>query len=718
MNRNKSKDAVNILLMATLCCSLPLQADSLADSVNKDPVNQQEQKAEPIPVIEIIGQPGEPSLLDFGGNQIPLTLQQIVSLPGSGDDPLNALDNLPGINRSGDGVTMHGSSTTDNKIQVDQLSVPFLYHFGNALSLVNKDILASYDVYPSGFGALFGNRLGGVIDIRLRDPIDDGETHQRLHLGTFDASYFIEDSLTERDSAYLSIRRSHLDLLLSGGSAQDVAFIQFPRFVDAVARWRHRLDNGEVNTTFIASTDDLIFELGEQAVDADKAAIGRFETSRSFVTLGSQYRSSLSDRLSQKTTLKWLRADNELKIGQQQAGDPNPGEPYHFDYSVNEAELNPVISWVPNRYHEIQLGLEAIQGRATLSGYISAPPNERDDPGDTLTSATKYTLNENLDYSANGLSVSYDRVWSTRLSSTLGLRAEDFRLYDRQITAPVSPRLSLSYRVNNDLKLTASYGIYYQAPQGFEMLESLGNPQLDYQQAEHRTLGLHYQLNPGWSALMTVYHKPMQDLVVETDDALRYNNNGSGEARGFDLFIKRAASQRRVDWLSYTYAQSDRVNHNSGLSRPFDGDQAHTLIWVHQQPFRDNWSAWQWGFKLKLHSGQPYTRVIAREAAALDSATDCGGDGSAPGCYWSPVYEAQNSSRLPGYFNIDLSMNKTVKNSRRHYDLKLELMNASELLYQNISDYDYGDEYQNIDNPKKVSASFGLLPAASFTLYF
>lgn len=698
------------LIIITSICSALLSIQAAAQTL--------QDTQDEIPEVEVTGQTLQESVLQNEQNQFSLSAEEVINMPGTGDDPLRALDNLPGINQSGDGVYMHGSSTTDNKLLIDNLSVPYLYHFGDTLSLVNKDILSGFDVYPSGFDASYGNQLGGVIDIELRDPVRDGKTHQRLHLGTFDASYFIEGEMGENDSGYFSLRRSHLDLLLTGSSFDDVDFIQFPKFIDAVGRWRHELENGEINTTLITSKDELVFDLGEEAVEDDKAAIGRLEAKQSFVSFGSQYSAEINQSLYQQTTLKYIDSRSEVKIGQQQATDPDPGEPYNFDFALKEVEFNPVLFWYLNETDELQVGLEIIDGSARLSGYISAPPNERDDPSDNLTRSEKFELDENLNYTANGVFASYLKQWNKQFSSTFSIRHEKFKLYDRNIEAPLSPRLSVSHALNEDIKITASYGIYYQAPQGFELSESLGNPALEYQRAEHRTLGLHAQLNENWSGQFSLYHKPMKDLVVETDDGTNYNNNGTGVARGFDLFIKRVPEFGKLDWISYTYAESDRVNHNNGLSRPFDGDQTHTLVWVHQQLFSGNWSQWQWGFKLKTNTGKPFTRVIDREALTLDPGTDCNGDGNAQNCYWSPVYEEQNSSRLPAHFNIDLSMNKTVENSQRKYDIKLELINASALFYENIGDYEYGDDYEHIDNPKKVSSSFGFLPAASFTLYF
>ncbi len=707
---NTFKEMLQFKKLFLSICILTISTQGIAETVDDEQTD--------VPEVEVIGRTIKDSVMQNEQNQFSLSAEEVINMPGTGDDPLSALDNIPGINQAGAGVYMHGSSTTDNRLLIDNLTVPYLYHYGDSLSLVSKDILSGFDVYPSGFNASYGNRLGGVIDVELRDPLKDGRTHHRLHVGTFDASYFIEGEMGDNDSGYFSIRRSHLDLLLSGTSFEDVDLIQFPRFVDSVGRWRHELENGEINTTLIASTDELIFDLGDKAVEDDKAAIGRLEAKQSFISFGSQYSAEINESLFQATTLKYINSRSELKIGQQQATDPNPGEPYNFDFELKEIGLNPVLFWYLNNTDEVKIGAELTNGKAELTGYISAPPDERDNPSDNLTNSEKFELNENIDYSGSALFLSYEKHWNNYFSSTFSIRHESIKLYDKDIIAPLSPRLSISHEVTDDLKITASYGIYYQSPQGFELSESLGNPDLEYQRAEHRTVGFHSQLNENWSMQFSVYQKPMTDLVADTEDGSNYNNNGTGEARGFDLYIKRVPEIGRLDWISYTYAESDRINHNNGLSRPFDGDQTHTLVWVHQQPFSGMWSDWQWGFKFKTHTGQPYTRVIDREALTLDPDTICDNDGGAENCYWSPIYEKQNNSRLPAYFNIDLSMNKSVENNRRKYDIKLELINASALIYENIGDYDYGDDYEFIDDPKKVSSSFGFLPAASFTYYF
>lgn len=668
--------------------------------------------------IEIIGRQPKASVLQQQPNQIQLSAEEVKDLPGTADDPLRALDNLPGVSQASGGVYLRGSSTTDNQLLVDDLPVPYLYHFGDTLSLINKEMLSGYDVYPSNFAAPFQNRIGGVIDVQLRAPRQLDKPDQRAHIGTYDAGYFVEGELGERDSGYFSARRSHIDLLLSGVKQDDITFVQFPKFLDSLARWRHDLDNGEITTTFIATEDKLEVDLGPAAVDADKAALGRLSSSQSFYTLGSQYRSDLNDDWSQQSTLSYTSAHSDLKVGTQQAGDPNPGQPYFFDLNSTELSLTPRFYWFADDATEWQFGGELGHGSVAVSGYISSPPDERDGPEQTLTDAQKFSIDERVSFDYIGFYVQQFHQWNDKLSSELGLRAETFDLYGQDYTAPLSPRATLNYQYNPKLKLNLSYGIYYQSPQGFELTRSLGNPNLDYQRAAHQAVGFQYQLNRDWSAQFAVYRKPMTQLVSETTTAERYNNNGSGAAKGFDLFIKRRPSAQRQDWIGYTWADSTRTNHNTGLTRPFDGDQRHTINWVHQEPMTGGWSAWKWGWKVKAHSGAPFTPVTAREAKSLDPKVNCNGSGDTPDCYWSPIYAPQNSDRLPAYFSVDLGMSKRVKTASKNMELKFELLNASELLYQNIGGYDYGDDYENINNPKKISSGFGLLPAASATFYF
>jgi len=668
--------------------------------------------------VAIQGRSPTASVLQSEPNQIELSAQEVNDLPGTADDPLRAIDNLPGANQASGGVYLRGSSTNDNTLLIDELSVPYLYHFGDTLSLINKEILSGFDVYPSSFAARYPNRLGGVIDVQLRDPRALAVSEQRVHIGTYDAGYFVEGALSDKDSAYFSIRRSHIDLLLSGSSADDITFVQFPKFIDSVSRWQRKLDNGEITTTLIASDDDLEIDLGSDAVNEDKAAIGRLSSSQGFVTLGSQYRSDLNDDWSQDTTISLSRSHNDLKIGQQQATDPNPGQPYFFDLSATERLLKSNLYGFVNDNEEWQFGAEAGEGKVNVKGYISSPPDERDGPADTLTESDKFQLDESIRFHSWALYAHQYRQWRAGWSTEVGVRAESFRLYGQDYNAPLSPRVTVNYEWRPGLKFNASYGVYYQSPQGFELSRSLGNPQLDYQRAEHQTLGLQYQWNSDWSAQLAWYRKPMSHLVVETETAERYNNNGIGEARGIDVFIKRRPEGNRQDWLGYTYADSTRTNNNTGLSRPFDGDQQQTLKWVHQRPMSASWSAWKWGWKLKMHSGAPFTPVVGREAKSLQPGVDCLADGDAANCYWSPIYADQNSDRLPAYFSVDLAMSKRVQQGNQNHEYKLELLNASELFYSNVGGYDYGDDFEHIDKPKKISSSFGVLPAASATFYF
>lgn len=47
-----------------------------------------------------------------------------------------------------------------------------------------------------------------------------------------------------------------------------------------------------------------------------------------------------------------------------------------------------------------------------------------------------------------------------------------------------------------------------------------------------------------------------------------------------DVLIKREYADRKMEWLSYSYARSTRRNDATGDERDFSGDQPHTLAVV------------------------------------------------------------------------------------------------------------------------------------------
>ncbi|WP_040727231.1 TonB-dependent siderophore receptor [Thiomicrorhabdus sp. Kp2] len=634
--------------------------------------------------------------LDTAASEIILSKQEISKVAGTQGDPLKALSTLPGVvnaySSSGSGLSkgfyIRGSDSSENAIWIDDLPVGYAFHLGGLYSIVNPDLMTGFDTYLGGFGVEYGDKLGGAINITTKSPRTD-KTQQSVQLGFYDSSYQIEGALSEKSSGYFAIRRSYFDLLMpSTGSLgnSNINYTQFPQFWDMQAKWRYRLTDGFVDVSVISSEDQLTLNVDNRGdILKDPAIAGLLGGQDSFSTYAIKWQQSLNQNWQQKIRLGLLSTKSNRFIGTQLDSDPNPGKPYNKDVTGQNWFLLPQWEYLGSADYLIKAGVDAYSYAYDVSGYWYQACQEG--VADcNLTRLNKAVLNETINGTEASPYIEYQTDLSENLALTFGLRNSNVTIENNDFNA-VSPRMSLEYHWSDDLILNANWGKFVQKPDFSQLTTALGNPNLALTEAEHRILGLKYKVSDLWSLQAEVYQKPMINLIT-TSLTDNYANTAKGEAKGFDLFLKRNYVNGASGWLSYGYSDSKRTDLPGGESRPFDGDQTHTLSAVWSQPMTGSWNKWHWGIKANASTGQPYTKVISRHTELLpDGVTS----------YWVPDYETVNSSRLPFYFRADFSMERDWKYRGIDLTTRFELININALFRQNVVGYLYNSDYSQVE---------------------
>lgn len=132
-----------------------------------------------------------------------------------------------------------------------------------------------------------------------------------------------------------------------------------------------------------------------------------------------------------------------------------------------------------------------------------------------------------------------------------GLRVETF-----SNSVSILPRISTAYKLTKSSQVSAAWGIYKQ---DYDK-EILLNTQ-EIKQATSQHAVLNYQIDKNKRVFRTeVFHKSYSDLPVTTaDETTLIKSNGSGYARGIDLFWRDKTSFRNFDyWVSYSFIDSER----------------------------------------------------------------------------------------------------------------------------------------------------------------
>lgn len=640
--------------------------------------------------------------LEENTSRVSLTEQELSNTPGSQGDPLKAITALPGIiatSESSSSVYMRGSNDNENIVWVNRAPVGYLYHFGGFHSTINASLIEDINIFLAGFPVEYGDALGGVIDVKLRNPKND-RTHYRFDISTITTSLLAEGPVAEAggDSFYVAARRSYIDWLFSPDEFNDSfeddedenpdQITLVPRFYDTQLLYHQQLDKGHIDYYMFTAGDELEADIRDSAL-SDPQLAGRLSEKQAYHTTGLTWQQLWSPGLSHTMTLAYYHNETEVSLGSDDSG-----EPFYADVQSDTLLWQPELSWQLDAANRLNLGIAASYSEAPVNLYLSRLPDEND-PDFDFTSQTKYRIDTVLRAHSYSPYVKYRRQWSDRLTTSLGLRYSDISITGGFSAEEFSPRASLEYQLNPATLLTAAWGRYVQVPQPTEIIEQYGNPGLLVARAEHRVLGLEYRFNPLYSIKTELYHKPMTDLVVPIDTQLppdNFSNDGSGEAYGLDIFLKREPANRTMGWLALSWSKAERSNAITGLTRDFSGDQPLTLTAVWGQPFRgEDWKRWDWSIKAQVHSGTPYTEVIGRhQEDPLD-----------PTSRWIPEYGPHNAERTPVYFKLDLRIARETLYNESKMKVYLDMQNIT--FRENVMSYDYGNEYEKIDNPTEAT---------------
>lgn len=660
-------------------------------------------------------------------SKITLVDEELRRVPGTAGDPLKVMESLPGVvvgQGQGPGqIYIRGSGTDDNGVLINRIPVPYLYHFGDmsgvAPSTINPSLIKDFNAFLGGFPVEYEDKLGGILDVQLRNPKKD-RIHQTYRLAIHESAFLIEGPVQEandNDSFYVAGRISYLDRLLTpsiinkainGNKSEedsDISFISLPRYYDAQANWHRELKKGSLDVYYFAAGDSLSLDILDNAAkDTDPAFVGNLAVDLDYQSLGTNWLHRYNNRLTQITTLTFRQFNSRQNIGT----DPLTDKGFFVNVKDTTATFDPQLIWRASSKHEFTAGASINRIWAPIKLNISAKPTE-DNPDQNFTIADKFQIDTTLHAGSVAPYLKHRWAINNKLTSIIGLRYSYLKASGGIEMSGFSPRAALEYQFNEQLLLNASWGKYLQFPDGATVLDGIGNPRLGFTQAEHRILGLEYKPVTKWLIKVEAYQKPMEKLVLYVPEKLppdTYVGTGEGEAYGVDVLIKREFSNNTLGWLSYSYAKSSRTN-LLGESRKFTGDQPHTLTFVWSQPMTGSWKRWTWGVKMAFRSGATYTPVIGRTAYCLvgNAYQQCTDQNAGPneGGFWQKeTPEELNTKRLPFDSLMSIRLDRDIRFNTWKMNVFFDIQNIR--FEKKIVGYDYGDAFEDYKTPKAITA--------------
>lgn len=597
-----------------------------------------------------------------------LSVQELRRIPGTQNDAIKAVQNLPGVARAPFGgglLVVWGSAPADTRVYADGVQLPRIFHFAGFRSTINSEFVEELSFKPGAYGADFGRGLGGMIDVTTRSPKSD-RIHGSVTLDLIDGSITMEGPITKNLYVAGGVRVSWISVFLPIFNRS--RFQISPFYWDYQLSLRYRPTKADDIDVFIfGSTDDLEARVS----DPDPAVNISLDSKQYF----SRARIRWTHRFSPSTQLIVMPSIGG-DVTRFDTGDGGIGtvlfklEGMTLGYNLRAELRHRVAPWLNLiggvDFEGTRSAFEVIVPPVPPGGGGSAGESNNGAAGSALTQlgSVKDESVLHIVRTAPYAIARFDLL-DRRLTISPQLRLETayVRSYDGELSKTVfspEPRLVLSGQiVPRYFLLKFGVGSYTQLGQPQELNRVFGNPNLDPQRGTTYVAGFESEPTGSLFVQGQFFYKDLRSMIV-SDPVLKYTNVGLGRVIGGDFLLRQKLWKGLFGWLAYTISQSERRSNPEQPWRLFRYDQTHILTAV--ASYKLPWWGLEVGMRFRYVTGGLYTPTT-------------GGIRDAQTQNWVASQGEVFSARLPDFHQLDFRVDKTWEFNKWKLGLYLDIQN-------------------------------------------
>ena len=609
-------------------------------------------------------------------------LREIENSPGANRDISRIVRSYPGVSFSPIGyrndLIVRGGGPSENRFYMDGIEIPNINHFatqgatGGPVSIVNADLIREIKFYTGAFPANRSGALSSVLDFSLQDGNPDKQTFKAT-VGASELSLSGSGHLGKKTTYLFSVRQSYLQFLF------DVLGLPFlPNYIDAQVKVKTRFSDTD-ELTFLALTgiDKMKLNTDEDSESAQYILSYLPTIEQETFTIGTTYRHyagkhvqtfTLSHNYLNNKNIKYRNNDESsednltlrLRSLEQKTSFRAENRSYLGNWTMREGvELN-YSSYTNNTWQRLFTDVPVISDYNTDLGLFS------------------WGLFALADYTSP----------DKKLTASAGLRADaaNYAAQTKRVWEQLSPRVSISYALNEMWSISGGSGIYYQLPPytalGFKNSEGVWvNKGLDYMRVIGANLGFDWRWRDRWIVSVEGFYKGYGDVPLSIRDQVPLTCKGNDYGTSGDEALVSSAEGRAygletmVQWNipdklnltgSFTLFKSEYRNNSSSPYIASAWDNRFVLNLSGTYDFPKHWSV---GAKLSCIGGSPYTPYDV-EKSSLVEAWDAQGRP-----YYD--YDAYNTGRLDAFAQLDLRVDKDFYFKKWRFGVYLDLQNIT-----------------------------------------
>ena len=660
------------------------------------------------------------------------TIKQIPVVLGEADI-IKSLILLPGVTSAGEGASgfnVRGGAADQNLILLDEAIVFNSSHLFGFFSVFNPDVIKDIRLFKGGIPAKYGGRLSSVLDIYQKEG-NNKKFNLTGGIGLVSSRLLAEGPIEKEKSSFLiGGRASYAHLFLPLFDNDNKAY-----FYDLNTKVNFKL-NEKNNLYFSGYFGEDVFGINDSFINTYGNTVANLRWNHIF-----------NDKLFSNLSLIYSDYFYGLTLDfvgfEWDSGITNFNFKYDLKHYLNNTfmlsyginniytKFNPG-KIIPNRPNSGIIAEKLTDKYANeFAAYIDAEhkisENFRLQYGIRFSNFTRLGQKQ-LNIYQNNLPVVYNTQFK-KYESAIAIGTETFKRSTSIANFNnLEPRLSLSYILNEDTSIKASYN---KMAQYLHLLSNTSSPTpLDVwtpsgkyikpQILNQFALGYFKTIKNGdYSLEVETFYKDINNRIDYINGAnLIANNeietvilNGKARAYGTEILFKKNEGKLK-GWLAYTLSKSEQltqgrnanepgINQGNWYSTPFD--KTHDFSINASYNLNDKW---KFNSNFVFQTGQPTNYPVGQyEVQGLNV----------------PLFDdnRRNADRLPAYHRLDFSATLTPKkNKNRKWQAEWVFGIYNVYGRQNAASINFRQNDESMRNEAIKTSIFGIVPSVTYNFKF
>lgn len=675
--------------------------------------------------------------------------------PGSRQDPARMAANFAGVQGSNDtrnDIVVRGNSPSSLLWRLEEVDIPNPNHFsiagsmGGPVSIINNKYLGASDFLTGAFPAMYGNAVGGVFDVRMRNGNAE-KFENTFQFGVLGTELTSEGPLkkSSRASYLATYRYSTLEILQ--GLNLKLGTNAIPKYQDA--GFKINLPTKRAGTFSIwgiggISSIDIVVSKFKDVSEIDESYGEKnrdqyFRTKMGVAGLSHVY--TLNKKTFFKSTIAMsgseIGSNHEMVLRDRQG---RPIEPYVDMLFTNMREVKSTFAFYANTKlnarHSYKTGFFVSQYDVAYFDKLKVLGTQDSTIMLVEQVPFKTRLNTSRSYQLIQPYFQWRYKWRENLVLNAGVYSQLLTLNNSWVVEPrvgirwdFKPRQTLSFAYGMHSQMQTNY-MYFTIP---DTLVNAGqkvpntnrveaNLNLGFTRSHHWVMGYDFNINKNFRLKLETYYQYLWDIPVyqvpsgvslanQGATFVRFfplyalENKGTGQNYGFEFTLEKFFSKHYFFlWSTSVFDSKYTGSNGKTYNTDFNGNYVTNLLaGVEYAVGKSKKNTLGGGTKITYDGGRRYSPADVAASSKIYEVV--------------PQEDKINSLQFPNYFRFDIRVNYKVNNKKVTHEIALDLVNV--LNIKNVLALSYSPDPKNPSaDPLVKNYQLGRLPLLYYKIDF